>query len=282
LGATATARIEPVERLQEPDGSIWTVVGIGEQPMDRLKGKVALISGGARGQGAAETRLFVNEGARVVVGDVLDAEARKLADEVNRQAGARVSLPIHLDVTRAADWRAAVEACEREFGGLDILVNNAGILNTKGVGDTSEEEWDAVINVNQKGVWLGIKIAAPAMKRRGSGSIINISSIYGLIGSGGSAAYHASKGAVRLLTKTAAVEYAPDNIRVNSVHPGVIKTPMVDIFADEDLDAIAALAPMKRAARPEEVGYVVLFLATDEASFVTGAEYAVDGGYTAV
>jgi cyclopentanol dehydrogenase len=250
--------------------------------MDRLKGKVALISGGARGQGAAETRMFVNEGARVVIGDVLDGEARTLADEVNRAAGSRVSLPIHLDVTRAADWRAAVDACESEFGGLDILVNNAGILNTKGISDTSEEEWDAIINVNQKGVWLGTKIAAPAMKKRGSGSIVNISSIYGLIGSGGSAAYHASKGAVRLLTKTAAVEFAPFNIRVNSVHPGVIKTPMVDIFDDKELDAIAMLAPLKRAARPEEVGYVVLFLATDEASFVTGAEYVVDGGYTAV
>jgi len=250
--------------------------------MDRLKGKVALISGGARGQGAAETWLFVKEGARVAIGDVLDAETRELSEEVNREAGARVTLPVRLDVTRAADWRAAVEACEREFGGLDILVNNAGILNVKGVGDTSEEEWDAVINVNQKGVWLGTRAAAPAMKKRGAGSIINISSIYGLIGSGGSAAYHASKGAVRLLTKTAAVEYAPFNIRVNSVHPGVIKTPMTDIFAEKDLDAIAALAPMKRAARPEEVGYVVLFLATDEASFVTGAEYVVDGGYTAV
>ena len=249
--------------------------------MDRLKGKVALISGAGRGQGAAEARMFAAEGAMIVLGDVLDQEAKTVTDEINR-GGRRAAMAIHLDVTRAADWRAAVDACEREFGGLDILVNNAGILNTKGIIETSEEEWDAIISVNQKGVWLGMKIAAPAMKRRGGGSIINISSIYGIIGSGGSAAYHASKGAVRILTKTAAVEFAPHQIRVNSVHPGVIKTPMVDIFAEKDLDAIAMLAPMKRAARPEEVGAVVLFLATDEASFVTGAEYVVDGGYTAV
>jgi NAD(P)-dependent dehydrogenase (short-subunit alcohol dehydrogenase family) len=252
-----------------------------EVAMDRLKGKVALISGAGRGQGAAEARMFAAEGAMIVLGDVLDQEAKTVTDEINR-GGRRAAMAIHLDVTRAADWRAAVDACEREFGGLDILVNNAGILNTKGIIETSEEEWDAIISVNQKGVWLGMKIAAPAMKRRGGGSIINISSIYGIIGSGGSAAYHASKGAVRILTKTAAVEFAPHQIRVNSVHPGVIKTPMVDIFAEKDLDAIAMLAPMKRAARPEEVGAVVLFLATDEASFVTGAEYVVDGGYTAV
>src|SRR3984957_19088679 len=203
----------------------------GTTSMDRLKGKVALISGGARGQGAAEAKMFVKEGARVVIGDVLDGESRKLSDEINREAGSRVTVPIHLAVTRPNDWRAAVDASAREFGGLDILVNNAGILNTKGIADTSEEEWDAIINVNQKGVWLGMKVAAPAMKKRGGGAVVNISSIYGLRGSGGSAAYHASKGAVRILTKTAAVEYAADKIRVNSVHPGVIKTPMAVSFA---------------------------------------------------
>ncbi len=249
--------------------------------MDRLKGKVALISGGARGQGAAEARLFTAQGAKVVLGDVLDKETSALAEELNR-GGKKIALPIHLDVTRASDWRAAVDACEREFGGLDILVNNAGILNVKGITETSEEEWDAIVNINQKGVWLGMKAAIAAMRKRGGGSIVNISSIYGLIGSAGSAAYHGSKGAVRLLTKAAAVQYAPENIRVNSVHPGVIKTPMVDIFAEQDLATISALAPMKRAGTPEEVGYVVLFLASDEASFVTGSEYVVDGGYTAI
>lgn len=249
--------------------------------MDRLKGKVALISGGARGQGAAEARLFTAEGAKVVLGDVLDNETRAVAEQINKSSP-KSAIALHLDVTRAADWRAAVETCEREFGGLDILVNNAGIANMKGVAETSEEEWDAVVNINQKGVWLGMKAAIPAMRKRGSGSIINISSIYGLIGSAGATAYHGTKGAVRLLTKAAAVQYAPENIRVNSVHPGVIKTPMVDALDEEQIKQITAMAPMKRAGTPEEVGYVVLFLASNEASFVTGSEYVVDGGYTAV
>ena len=151
--------------------------------MDRLKGKVALISGAARGQGAAESRLFANEGAKVVIADVLDTETRSLAEEINRKAGSRLALAMHLDVTRAADWRNAVDTCEREFGGLDILVNNAGILNFKRIEETSEEEWDSVVAVNQKGVWLGMKTAVPAMRKRRGGSIVNISSIYGIIGS---------------------------------------------------------------------------------------------------
>ncbi len=250
--------------------------------MDRLKGKVALISGGARGQGAAEARLFVREGAKVVIGDVLDAEASTTARDINSKAGSHAAVAVHLDVTRAADWRAAIETCAREFGGLDILVNNAGIAFMGGVEDTTEEAWDSVININQKGVWLGMKYAVPAMRSRGGGSIINISSIYGIIGSPGSAAYHASKGAVRLLTKSAAVQYAADKIRVNSVHPGVILTPMVNQAPPGQLEPVINMAPMKRAAQPEEVGWCVVFLASDEASFVTGTELVVDGGYTAV
>jgi NAD(P)-dependent dehydrogenase (short-subunit alcohol dehydrogenase family) len=249
--------------------------------MDRLKGKVALISVAARGQGAAEARLFAGEGAKVVVGDVLDNQCKKTADEINANAGGQGAIALHLDVTRAADWRAAVDACERNFGGLDVLVNNAGILNVKGIEDTTEEEWDSIVNINQKGVWLGMKAAVPAMRRRGGGSIINISSVYGIIGSPACSAYHGTKGAVRLLTKAAAVQYAPEKIRVNSVHPGPILTPMLDVMSPDDVQAAINLTPMKRGAQPEEVGWCVVFLASDEASFVTGAELVVDGGWTA-
>jgi cyclopentanol dehydrogenase len=252
--------------------------------MDRLKNKVALISGGARGQGAAEARLFAAEGAKVVIGDVRDDLLKKTADAINSKAGQNVARAVHLDVTRAADWRNAVETCASEFGGLDILVNNAGIANMKGLEQTSEEEWDAVINVNQKGVWLGMKTAVPAMRKRGAGSIINISSIFGLIGSSGSTAYHASKGAVRLLTKAAAVQFAPEKIRVNSIHPGLIYTPMVEeaLPSNQALQPVIDLTPMGRGAQPEEVAWCVLFLASDESSYVTGTELVVDGGYSAM
>jgi cyclopentanol dehydrogenase len=249
--------------------------------MDRLKGKVALISGGARGQGAAEARLFAGEGAKVVIGDVLDDQCRKTAEGINAKLGMKSATALHLDVTRAADWRAAVETCESEFGGLDILVNNAGIANLKGVEETTEEEWDSVVNINQKGVWLGMKYAVPAMRKRGAGSIINISSILGLIGSPGSTAYHGTKGAVRLLTKSAAIQYAADKIRVNSIHPGFIFTPMLDVVSREELQPLIDATPLKRGAQPEEVGWCAVFLASDEASFVTGSELVVDGGYTA-
>jgi len=212
---------------------------------------------------------------------VLDDQCHKIAYDINANAKVKSAIPLHLDVTRAADWRAAVESCQREFGGLDILVNNAGIANTKGIEETSEEEWDSIVNINQKGVWLGMKHAVPAMRKRGAGSIINISSIFGIVGSSGSAAYHGTKGAVRLLSKAAAIEYAPDKIRVNSIHPGIILTPMLDIATTEELQPLIDATPLKRGAQPEEVAWCAVFLASDEASFVTGSELVVDGGYTA-
>jgi NAD(P)-dependent dehydrogenase (short-subunit alcohol dehydrogenase family) len=249
--------------------------------MDRLKNKVALISGGARGQGAAEARLFAAEGAKVVIGDVLDAEAARTAEEINSRVGGRSAAAVHLDVTRGADWRAAVDACQRDFGGLDILVNNAGVFNTTGLEDTTEELWDTIVNINQKGVWLGMKFAVPAMRHRGGGSIINISSVAGLTGSTGSTAYHGTKGAVRLLTKAAAVQYGPEKIRVNSVHPGIIATQMIDIIPKEQRQRFTAFVPLRREGSADDVARVVLFLASDDASYVTGAEFVVDGGLTA-
>lgn len=252
---------------------------------NRMEGKVALISGAARGQGAIDAQLFVREGAQVVLGDVLDDDGRKVAEDLNWGAESRRAVYVHLDVTKAEDWQRAVAAAEDGFGGLDVLVNNAGILHMAGVEDTTEEDWQRVVDVNQKGVWLGMKAAIPALRRRGAGSIVNLSSIYGQIGSGAALAYQGSKGAVRILTKTAAVQYAWENIRVNSVHPGLIATPMTldhRVIPPEAYEAIAGMHPMKRAGRPEEVAYGVLFLASDEASFITGSELNIDGGYTAV
>lgn len=250
--------------------------------MDRLKGKVALISGGARGQGAAEARLFAAEGAKVVIGDVLDDQAKATAQEINAKANGHAAVAVHLDVTRAGDWRAAMDSCTSEFGGLDILVNNAGIFNTTGLEDTTEELWDAIVNINQKGVWLGMKFAVPAMRKRGGGSIINISSVAGLTGSTGSTAYHGTKGAVRLLTKAAAVQYGPEKIRVNSVHPGIIATQMIDIIPRHQREAFTAFVPLRREGNAEDVAKVVLFLASDDSSYVTGSELVVDGGLTAM
>jgi NAD(P)-dependent dehydrogenase (short-subunit alcohol dehydrogenase family) len=234
--------------------------------------------------GAAEARLFAIHGAKVVLGDVLEEPLHKLADELAAAGHEAVAHP--LDVTSELDWKAIVDATERQFGRLDVLVNNAGIADPAGIEDTSRERWDQVIAVNQTGTWLGIKAAAPAMRRSGAGSIINISSIYGIVGSTGSAAYHAAKGAVRVLTKQAALEYAADGLRVNSVHPGYIDTPMFRTpFEDrpeEELEAFITLStPLGRVGTAEEIANAVLFLASDESSFMTGAEMVVDGGFTA-
>ena len=246
----------------------------------RLEGKVALISGGARGQGAVEAKMFAQEGAKVVFGDIRDQEGQQVEAQI-RELGGEATYT-HLDVTKEADWRSAVDTAVDRYGKLDILINNAGIAIWKGVEDTSEEDWDRVMAVNAKGVFLGTKHAIPAMRRAGGGSIVNISSTAGLRGSPGLAAYTASKGAVRLFTKSTAIQYAGDNIRCNSVHPGGVDTPMVQEAPDDPARQDARLrTPMGRRAAPEEIAYGVLYLASDESSFVTGSELVIDGGRSA-
>jgi len=250
--------------------------------MGRLDGKVALISGGARGQGATEARLFAREGAKVVFGDLLDDEGKKVEAEIAESGGD--ALYVHLDVTKEADWRAAVETAVSRYGKLDLLVNNAGIVLRKGIEDTTEEEWDRVMAVNSKGVFLGTKHAIPAMRQAGGGSIVNISSTAGLVGSGlGLAAYSATKGSVRLFTKSTAIQHARDNIRCNSVHPGPIDTPMLREAWDDPNRREERInrVPLGRIGTTEDIAYGVLFLSSDEASFMTGSELVIDGGSTA-
>ena len=247
----------------------------------RLTGRVALISGGARGIGAATARLLAQEGAAVVLGDLLEKEGRETESEIAESGGRAAFVP--LDVVKAGDWRAAVRVAVESFGKLDILVNNAGISGRGGIEETSEELWDQVMEINAKGVFLGIQAALPEMRRAGGGSIINISSIYGLVGSPGSAAYHASKGAVRLLTKSAALQYAADGIRVNSVHPGFVDSPMTQAHhaIPEHRQLRESQTPLGRLGVPEDIASGILYLASDEASFVTGSELVIDGGMTA-
>jgi cyclopentanol dehydrogenase len=249
--------------------------------MGRLDGKVALISGAARGQGEAEARLFAREGASVVLGDVLVEQGEQVAKEIGEAGGSAVFA--RLDVSDEDDWTAAVELAEGNIGKLDVLVNNAAIIGLPGIMDTTLELWNRVIGVNQTGTFLGMRAAIPAMRRAGGGSIVNISSVLSTMGSGNSASYTASKGAVSALTRTVSVELAPEGIRVNAVHPGGVETPMAVECLGDDLEARRALIaahPIGRIGEPEEIATGVLFLASDEASFVTGASLVIDGGNT--
>ena len=248
----------------------------------RLAGKIVLISGGARGMGAAEARLFAREGAQIVLGDILDAEGKAVEAEVNAKGGEAVF--VHLDVTREAEWEQAVALAVSRFGKLNVLVNNAGIGDASRIEDTTAEAWDRVLAVNAKGVFLGTKAAIPAMRQAGGGSIVNISSQLGLVGMDDSSPqYTASKGAVRLLTKTTALQYAREGIRCNSVHPGPIVTPMTERRRAEPTvyQRMLSRIPLGRYGEPDEVAYAVLYLASDESSFVTGSELVIDGGWTA-
>ena len=247
----------------------------------RLNDKAVLISGGARGMGSVEAKLFCSEGASVIIGDILEEEGRKIEAEISESGG--VCIFVRLDVTSEEDWESAVNLAVERFGKLDILINNAGIFPMESIEDTTVESWDRVMDVNAKGVFLGTKAAIPAMRTSGGGSIINLSSIAGLVGSAYSASYIATKGAVRLLTKSTAIQYAKDGIRANSIHPGLIDTLMAsELLSDPELQ-IKRLAstPMGRTGTAEEIAYGALFLASDESSFMTGSELVIDGGFTA-
>jgi len=246
----------------------------------RVEGKVAIVTGGARGQGAAHTRLLAEEGAKVLCGDVLDEQGRALEREL-RADGLPVTYT-RLDVASQQDWAAAVKLAERSHGRVDVLVGNAGVVGTAAdVEQETADGWERIVAINQTGVLLGMKAVVPAMRRAGGGSIVNTSSIWGVAGTEGYAGYQATKAAVRMLTRSAALTYAADAIRVNSVVPGLIRTPMIDDDSDEALATMVARTPLGRIGEPREVAYGVLFLASDESSFVTGTDLVVDGGYLA-
>jgi NAD(P)-dependent dehydrogenase (short-subunit alcohol dehydrogenase family) len=252
----------------------------------RFKDQVAIVTGGARGIGAATVRRLAHEGAMVLVTDVVDDEGKALADEIRRGDGR--ALYEHLDVSSESEWHRVVDRAAT-LGRVSVLVNNAGIARLEDLEAETKEGYDRLIAINQTGTWLGMKAVAPELRKHGGGAIVNLSSIYGAGGGTGNAfAYHASKGAVRLMTKNAAVRYAKENIRVNSVHPGFVDTPMVGPLVHGDApeakqmrEFIETRTPMGRMARPDEIASAIAFLASDDASYMTGSELYVDGGFTA-
>lgn len=259
----------------------------------RLDGKSILITGAGGGLGSAQARLMAKEGAAVMLAnlpeDPIIAEgkppsglwdnARNLASEI-RDGGGKAEV-VALDVTQEDQWNAAVEKTEQDFGKLDVLVNNAGIYYHAGLLDHTIDKFHQIVNVNQLGVLLGMKAAVPAMKRAGGGSIINFASIYGISGAGVSTAYQSTKGAVRLMTKSAALEFVGENIRINSICPGMFDTNLFESSVPKEAwEPLVDLVPMKRFGKPDEIGYGAVFLASDESSFMTGSDLVIDGGYT--
>lgn len=247
--------------------------------MSRLQGKIALISGGASGLGAAQAILFAREGAKVVIGDLQETLGAKVRDEI-RESGGEARF-VRLDVTDADSWANAVSTAVDTFGGLTTLVNNAGIFHPGGVQAETIEGWNKMVAVNQTGVFLGMRAAVPALLKSGNAAIVNISSLYGLIGSPSAISYHASKAAVRLMGKAAALEFAKRGIRVNTIFPGQIRTPILGDITPEQDAAIKASIPMGIVGDPFDIAQGSLFLASDDAKYVTGAELVIDGGWAA-
>jgi cyclopentanol dehydrogenase len=245
-----------------------------------FKSKVALVTGASRGIGTSEVRLLAAKGARVLATDILDDLGAALAKEIS--ANGATAAYVHLDATRTADWARAVERAVEMFRQLDILINNAGVHGRLGLEETSEEEWHRVLDNDLKTAWLGMKHCIPVMRRCGGGAIVNTSSVYGLIASGKATAYHAAKGGVLMVSRAAAVEYAQDGIRVNSIHPGLIDTPMTETLPSPWKASLLDATPMKRSASADEVARAAVFLVSDDASFITGTQLIVDGGLTAV
>jgi NAD(P)-dependent dehydrogenase (short-subunit alcohol dehydrogenase family) len=254
--------------------------------VNRVKGKTAIVTGAALGIGRAASILLAREGASIAVTDVLDDKGQETVKEIRHAGG--VAEYWHLDVSRESEVQTVISAVAGKFGGVDVLVNNAGISGVnKPTHEVTESEWDRLMAVNVKGVFFCTKHAVSHLKERG-GSIINLSSIYGIVGAGDVPPYHASKGAVRLMTKNDALIYAQDKIRVNSIHPGFIWTPMVENFAaslpgssDVVRNQLASKHPLGHVGEPDDIGWAVVYLASDESKFITGAELVVDGGYTA-
>lgn len=251
----------------------------------RLAGKVALVSGGASGIGAAHVRIFASEGAQVVFGDLQTELGERLAEEVRdteavRDAGGDAMF-VPLDVTNEDDWKTAVDAAVSRYGKLTTLVNNAGIYHPGGIETETRDGWEQMVAVNQTGVWLGMRAAMPELLKSGNAAIVNISSLFGLIGSPGSISYHATKGAVRLMTKSAALEYVKRGVRANSIHPGQIQTPILgNVPPERDADIKRAI-PSGERGRPEDIAYGSLYLCSDEAAYVTGIELPIDAGWSA-
>ncbi|MBD2863944.1 SDR family NAD(P)-dependent oxidoreductase [Paenibacillus oceani] len=249
--------------------------------MGRLQGKVALITGAGGGMGKADALLFAKEGAKVAISDIQEDKIQQVVAEIKQNGGEAIGF--RQDVSQEEEWVHIVGETVKQFGKIDILVNNAGISGATPLLDMTVEEWNRIMNINLTGTFLGQKHVIPHMIQNGGGSIINISSIAGLTGGSGAGAYTASKGAVRLLTKATAIDYAKFNIRANSIHPGYIATPMtVDLMADEKMKQwFQAQTPLPRLGAPEDIAAGALFLASDESSYITGIELPIDGGYSA-